>query len=221
MNGTLRKELLGSGAAVVGVAWVKDALHQEIAHLERAVSIGVDKNLNEDTVTLLLGLQKKAVKILRQGRYRYLCIPPDSDRIRNTFVSKLYPLFTHKMAATSAGLGWIGKNGLLISPDFGPRLSLATILTDAPLQAGTPIEHSLCGDCGMCMEFCPSDAITGEEWSRREPFSELIQLDRCASHKKKIKALHGKPNCGLCITICPYGRKIYKDDPEKYFVKTG
>jgi epoxyqueuosine reductase QueG len=216
MNGTLTKELLRSGATVVGIAWVKDALHREIAHLERAVSIGVDRNLNEDTVRLLLGLQKRAVRILRKHGYRYLCIPPDSDRIRNTFVSKLYPLFTHKMAATSAGLGWIGKNGLLISPVFGPRLSLATILTDAPLQAGTPIEQSLCGDCGLCMEFCPSEAITGEEWSRREPFNELIQLDRCASHKRKIRTLHGKPNCGLCITICPYGRKkTYKNDQEK------
>ncbi len=221
MEGTIKKELLRSGAAVVGVACLKAALHEDIAHLERAVSIGVDRNLNEDTVSLLIGLQKKTAEILRKAGYRYLCIPPDSDRIRNTFVSKLYPFFTHKMAATSAGLGWIGKNGLLINPDFGPRLSLATILTDAPLQAGIPIEHSLCGNCGLCMEFCPSDAITGEQWSRHEPFPELIQLDKCASHKKKIRALHGKPNCGLCITICPYGRKVYREDQEKSFVKTG
>ncbi len=207
MNGALRKELLASGAAVVGIARMKDGLQREIAHLETAVSIGVDRNLNEDTIRLLLRLQKKAVRILRKGGYRYLCIPPDSDRISNTFVSKLYPLFTHKMAATSAGLGWIGKNGLLINPNFGPRLSLATILTNAPLQADIPVETCLCGDCGLCMEYCPSDAITGEEWSRREPFPELIQRDRCASHKRKIKALRGKPNCGLCITICPYGRK--------------
>jgi len=220
MNGTLKKELLGSGAAVVGVALLRGALGKEIAHLETAISIGVDRKLNEDTISLLVSLQKKAAQYLKRKGYRYLCIPPDSDRIKNTFVSKLYPLFTHKMAATSAGLGWIGKNGLLISPDFGPRLSLATILTNAPLQAGTPIEFSLCGDCGMCMEFCPSDAITGEEWSRREPYSELIQMDRCASHKKKSKALHGKPNCGLCITICPYGRKPYKNDPENSFVQT-
>jgi epoxyqueuosine reductase len=221
MNGTLRKELLGSGVAVLGVAWVGDALGQEIAHLERAVSIGVDRKLNEDTVRLLLALQKKVVRILRKEGYRYLCIPPDSDRIRNTFVSKLYPLVTHKTAATCAGLGWIGKNGLLVNPDFGPRLSLATILTDAPLQVDTPIERSLCGDCGLCIKFCPSDAITGEEWSRHEPFPELVQMDRCASHKKKVKALHGKPNCGLCITVCPYGRKMHREDRKQSFVRTG
>ena len=60
------------------------------------------------------------------------------------------------MAATSAGLGWIGKNGLLISPDHGPRLSLATVLTDARLRPDEPIEHCLCGECMLCIEHCPS-----------------------------------------------------------------
>jgi epoxyqueuosine reductase len=211
MNDVLREELLGSGAVVVGFACVKGILGKEIAHLERAVSIGVDRNLNEDTVNLLLALQKKAARLLKNGGHRYLCIPPDSDRIRNTFVSRLYPLFTHKIAATSAGLGWIGKNGLLISREFGPRLSLATVLTDAPLETGTPMEFSQCGECRLCLEFCPSEAITGEHWSRSEPFVELVQQGKCELHKRNTKTLKGKPNCGLCINICPYGRKKHKD----------
>ncbi len=208
MTGILREELLRSGAVVVGFASVKGILGKEIAHLERAVSIGVDRNLNQETVHLLLGLQKKASRLIRDGGHRYLCIPPDSDRVRNTFVSRLYPLFTHKIAATSAGLGWIGKSGLLISPEFGPRLSLATVLTDAPLKTGTPMEFSRCGECRLCLEFCPSEAITGQEWSRSEPFVELVRSEKCASHKKKARRLKGKPNCGLCINICPYGRKV-------------
>ncbi|HWR58112.1 MAG TPA: 4Fe-4S double cluster binding domain-containing protein [Thermodesulfovibrionales bacterium] len=207
MNAILREELLRSGAVLVGFACVKGILGKEIAHLERAVSISVDRNLNQDTVHLLLALQKTAARQLRGGGYRYLCIPPDSDRIRNTFVSKLYPLFTHKIAATSAGIGWIGKNGLLINREFGPRLSLATVLTDAPLETGSPIESSQCGECRLCLEFCPSDAITGEDWSRSNPFVELVQSGKCESHKKNTKTLNGKPNCGLCINICPYGRK--------------
>jgi ferredoxin len=46
-------------------------------------------------------------------------------------------------------------------------------------------------------------------------------MDRCASHKKKVKALHGKPNCGLCITVCPYGRKMHREDRKQSFVRTG
>ena len=206
MNDILRKELLVSGASVVGFAGLRGVLNDEIAHLERAVSIGVDKNLNEGTLRLLGSLQKKAAKILKAEGHRYLCIPPDSDRISNTFVSRLYPLVTHKMAATSAGLGWIGRNGLLINPVFGPRLTLATVLTDAPLKLGSPVELSGCGECSLCMDLCPSRAITGRQWSRRDPYVALISRKRCDSHKRRMRALTGKPNCGLCRSICPYGR---------------
>jgi epoxyqueuosine reductase len=207
MKVELRRELLGHGAAVVGFAGLRGYLDGEIAHLDRAVSIGVDRRLNEDTLSLLVKLQKRVVRFLKSRGYRSLAIPPDSDRKKGTFISKLYSLFNHKMAATSAGLGWIGKNGLLISAEYGPRLSLATVLTDAPFQPDVPMEFSLCGDCALCTTYCPSQAITGSEWSRSSPFVELVRLDACRSHKATKRATDRKPNCGLCINICPYGRK--------------
>ncbi len=207
MKLALRKELLAHGATVVGIAGLKGYLSGEIAHLDRAVSLGVDRRLNEDTVALLAKLEKRAVRFLKSRGYRTLAIPPDSDRKKGTFISKLYSLFNHKMAATSAGLGWIGKNGLLISPDYGPRLSLATVLTDAPLAPDAPMEFSLCGDCMLCVKHCPSGAVTGSEWSRSSPFVELVRLDACRGHKANKRLTEGKPNCGLCINICPYGRQ--------------
>src|SRR5512146_302083 len=176
MNAELRKELEDLGADVVGFAGLKGYMNGEIAHLEHAVSIGVARRLNEDTLSILMKLQKRAVRFLKSRGYRSLAIPPDSDRKKGTFVSKLYSLFNHKMAATSAGLGWIGKNGLLISPSYGPRLSLGTVLTDAPLEPDRPIESSRCGKCLLCIEYCPSKAITGQEWSRSLPFVELVRL---------------------------------------------
>jgi epoxyqueuosine reductase QueG len=211
MTGELREKLLGSGAAVVGFADVGEALRGDISHLTRAVSIGVYRRLSEDTLKLLSALRKKTESRLRAGGYRYLGIPPDSDRVSHTFVSRLYPLFTHKIAATCAGLGWIGKNGLLINPEYGARLSLATVLTDAPLEPDSPVVRSLCGKCNLCMEYCPADAITGEEWSRNSPFPVLVDEERCAAHKKIARASGRKPNCGLCITICPYGRNNHKE----------
>ena len=206
MKTSLRRELLDHGAAVVGIADLRGYLSGEIAHLGRAVSIGVDRRLNEDTLALLARLQKRAVRFLKARGHRTLAIPPDSDRKKGTFVSKLYALFNHKMAATSAGIGWVGKNGLLISPDRGPRLSLATVLTDARLTPDAPMEHSLCGSCTLCIDHCPSKAITGATWSRRDPFVELVRLDACRSQKAGKRRTEGKPNCGLCINICPYGR---------------
>jgi ferredoxin len=207
MDGGLKQELLGHGATVVGFADLTGYLSGEIAHLGRAVSIAVDRRLNEDTLSLLVKLQKRAVRFLKSRGCRTLAIPPDSDRKQGTFISKLYSLFNHKMAATSAGIGWIGKNGLLISPDYGPRLSLATVLTDAPLAPDRPMEFSLCGGCALCLDHCPSQAITGAEWSRANPFTELVRPGACRSHKATKRATEGKPNCGLCINICPYGRR--------------
>jgi epoxyqueuosine reductase QueG len=215
MNSTLRKYLLDSGASAAGFAEVGRILHDDISHLRRAVSIGVCGNMREDTLVLLKKLQKKTVRFLKDKGYRHFCIPPDSDRKTDTFISKLYPLFTHKIAATSAGLGWIGKNGLLISPRFGPRLSLATVLTNAPLESDAPIESSLCGDCVLCVEHCPSGALSGEEWSRNAPFPDIFDIEACDLYKKGSKALNGKPNCGLCINICPYGRKAMENTLTK------
>jgi len=207
MNVGIREELLGQGAAVVGYAVLTGHLGAEIAHLDRAVSIGVARRLNEDTLGILARLQQRVVRRLKAQGYRTLAVPADSDRKRDTFVSKLYALFNHKMAATSAGIGWVGKNGLLISPEHGPRLSLTTVLTDAPLAADPPFAASRCGACTLCRDHCPSGAITGSEWSRSDPYVELVRLGECRGHKAAGRQLAGKPNCGLCITVCPYGRK--------------
>jgi epoxyqueuosine reductase len=207
MNEALRDELLGQGAAVVGFAVLTGYLGGEIAHLDRAISIGVARRLNEDTLGILARIQRRAVARLKPQGYRTLALPPDSDRKQGTFVSKLYALFNHKMAATSAGIGWVGMNGLLISPHHGPRLTLATVLTDAPLVADAPFESSRCGVCTLCLDHCPSKAITGAEWSRSNPFVELVRLGECRGHKAAKRQVAGKPNCGLCITVCPYGRK--------------
>ena len=211
MDTGLKAELMDGGAAVVGFADVRGAASGEIAHLGSAVSIGIVKNLNEETVKLLLALQKQAAVSLKAMGYRYFCIPPDSDRAMKAngkkFASRLYPLFTHKMAAALAGLGWIGRNGLLISPLYGPRLSLATVLTDAPLEPDSPMVRSRCGECTLCMDFCPSHAISGRDWTLAEPYAELVKTKSCAAHKGRARATEGKPNCGLCINICPFGRK--------------
>jgi len=207
MKAGLKDNLIGLGATVVGFAEVDEALEGEIAHLRRAISIGVDRKLNKDTVSLLSTLQSSAAMKLKSGGYRYLIIPPDSDRISDTFISRLYELFSHKVAATCSGLGWIGKNGLLINSKYGPRLSFATVLTDAPLEPDAPVEASLCGQCSLCVDHCPAGAISGAEWSRSKPFPSMIDHAKCRSHKKAAKRMSNKPNCGLCVNICPYGRK--------------
>lgn len=206
LNKQLEDILLELGAQVVGFADVSRVVTRDIAHLRTAISIGINRRLSEKTVEILEDLQRAVILFLRKGGYRYLAIPPDSDRKNDKFISRLYPLFTHKIAATCSGLGWIGRNGLFISPEFGPRLSLATVLTDAPFKPGDPVEKSLCGECLLCVEFCPAWAIKGRDWSVEEPYGEFVDIRKCNEYKKKNRAVYGKPGCGLCINICPFGR---------------
>jgi len=202
----LKRHLLSSGATLVGVGDATEALSADILHLKRAVAIALNRGLNRQTVTLLAGLQREAEEWLKKRGFRFLSIPPDSDRRGGKFISRLYELFSHKTAATCSGLGWVGKSGLIINELYGPRLSWATVLTDAPLSPDPPITSSRCGQCDLCVKYCPSGAISGRNWSRREPFAEFVSYEKCRALKGRRACFEEKPNCGLCINICPYAR---------------
>jgi epoxyqueuosine reductase QueG len=185
---------------------VTEALTQEIIHLNRGVSLAVNKGLSRDSISHLRRLQKLTERWLRGHGYRSLSIPPDSDRIKGKYISKLYHLISHKTAATCSGLGWIGKNGLIITREYGSKLSWATVLTDAPLPPDSPTVISQCGDCDLCVRHCPSGALCGNTWSREDPLRRIVNYDKCRSLKKGRVSFHEKPNCGLCVIICPHSR---------------
>ena len=68
--------------------------------------------------------------------------------------------FVHaKAAATLAGLGWIGKQTLCITPQLGPHVRWACVVTDAVLPSDDPFTEDLCGDCELCVKACPTQAI--------------------------------------------------------------
>ncbi len=202
----LKQFLHTEGATLVGVGDVTKALPKEIVHLNRGIAIAVNRNLTRETVDQLVRLQTLAEGWLKANGHRSLSIPPDSDRRKDKLITKLYKLFCHKTAATCSGLGWIGKNGLIINEQYGSKLTWATVLTDAPLGPDKPYISSRCGDCDLCVKHCPSGAVQGHLWSLRNPLMEMVSYDKCRSLKSGRTALKGKPNCGFCVTVCPYSR---------------
>lgn len=120
-----------------------------------------------------------------------------------------FPL-PHKTFATKAGLGWIGKSALLITKNYGPALRLSSVLTDAPLDYGTPITKSECGHCMICKEACKGHAISGKEWNTEIYRNEFYNDKKCEKYALKISEINlGKPDtvCGKCIYACPYTKK--------------
>jgi len=115
------------------------------------------------------------------------------------------PVFPHKTAATRAGLGWIGKTALFVSPVLGPRVRLATVFTDLVLRAGTPVQAGRCGGCRLCVVACPAGAGVDITWRAGLPREELFDAKACEQESNKYEDLGGV--CGVCIAVCPWGRK--------------
>lgn len=116
---------------------------------------------------------------------------------------RMQSIFSHRMAAHLAGLGWIGKSSCLVTPLAGPRVRLVTVLTDAPLAPGRPME-SRCSDCRACAEACPPGAIKGLDYAE-QPLSERFDPHACSSYKDRIRDSWGKRCCGRCLAACPVG----------------
>jgi epoxyqueuosine reductase QueG len=89
-------------------------------------------------------------------------------------------ILPHKTIAVLAGLGWIGKNNLLITQDYGCAFCMCSVLTDAPIDVKTPpLISSKCGECETCKKVCPTNAILGNVWSKNSNRNTLIDVFRC------------------------------------------
>lgn len=89
----------------------------------------------------------------------------------------------HKKIAILSGIGWIGKNNLLVTEEYGCALCICTVLTNAPL----PIENSQiimpkCGDCTVCKDICPANVLHGTTWEadmNRDLIIDIYNCERC------------------------------------------
>ncbi len=116
-------------------------------------------------------------------------------------------VFPHKTAATQAGLGWIGKTALFVSPRLGPRLRLATVFTDADLPVGKPVTEGRCGSCRRCVDACPAEAGRDVTWTAGMARAELLDVFACERQCDSYADTVGGDVCGICIAVCPFGQR--------------
>lgn len=119
----------------------------------------------------------------------------------------------YKTVATRAGMGWIGKSCLLVTPEYGSAIRICTLLTDAPLHCGTPITQSRCGKCELCVTHCPAQALKSTLWSEGMDREELFMTETCVEViKKRMVERTGieATLCGKCFVVCPYTRKYMR-----------
>lgn len=101
-------------------------------------------------------------------------------------------ILPHKKIATMSGLGWIGKNNLLITEKYGAAFSMCSVLTDMPLNTTkAEIISSRCEKCNLCVNICPVGAIQGKEWKSGISRDEILDVHQCIT-------------CLKCLAGCRY-----------------
>jgi len=191
-------------AISVGITLLNTIVDQLPQRANRAVAVNY-RHHGYEVINQRLDLFVSRLSSLLQ-REGWQALPvPASKRVDD---ERICAAFSHKMAAHLAGLGWIGKSCLLVTPEKGPRVRWATVLTDAPLPVtGEPMEER-CGSCNDCVDICPVNAFTGESFRATEPREKRFDAGRCdrnfAAMRKKDSEL---AVCGLCLYVCPYGKQ--------------
>jgi len=227
----LKQLLLDHGAALVGCADLSELPPEGRSGLRYAISIAVAL---DPTVIARLAEGPTREYYVEFGRSNYLLnalaavaaeyfdwqgrdalpIAPSRNADRATLSTPL----PHKTVARLAGLGWIGRSGMLVTPEFGSAVRITTVLTDAKLSVDRPVQPSRCGDCADCAASCPAHAISGRDWSPGTHRDELVNARACCDAMKEtsVKKLgFADMVCGVCIASCPWTRSYVKRSLSK------
>jgi len=190
-------------AISIGIILLDTIVDQLPQRFEKSVAVNY-RHHTYDIINLRLDLISSRIgSLLQKEGHKALPIPA-SERYDD---KELFAVFSHKLAANMAGLGWIGKSCLLITPEAGPRVRWTTILTEAPLNpTGEPLEDG-CGECTDCVDTCPVSAFTGEKFRADENREVRYDARKCEKYFKVMEDAGKIPVCGLCIYNCPKGRR--------------
>ncbi|WP_024831670.1 4Fe-4S double cluster binding domain-containing protein [Ruminiclostridium josui] len=228
MSDNLYKELetivYGMGGTFFGTSDVEDHLPEPLKRYPIAITFGVrlsdaiiDEIDDKPTFTYFNHYRSVNALIDQISLRLVLSIQAHGKRAYSIAASQSIPsspipysgVFPHKTGAVLAGLGWIGKNGLFIHKDYGPRVRLGTVLTDMELPCENIILQNNCSSCNRCVKACPALALTGNKWEFGKPRENVVDARACSEYmNRNFKHIGRGSVCGICIKVCPSGSSI-------------
>jgi epoxyqueuosine reductase QueG len=153
--------------------------------------------------SMLNSMGFKVSRYLESQGYRTIPIPAAYPRVNK----EIFGILSHRHAAVYAGLGEMALNNLLTTPQFGSRIRLVSIVTEAALEADPPFEGNLClnkrTQCELaCVRNCPVQAISEQG---------VIDKAKCLHYQEQIMPWSAAElRCGVCVSSCPIGERTWK-----------
>ena len=225
---TVEKHLRSGRDYLIGYADLRNLLAPKYAPYGYGIVIGrrlddpvidaIETGPNADYYNLYRSVNTELAEIAssvsaeldNKGIKAFDILPSLTTKDRNEHFNQTLSLdFSHKMVATRAGLGWIGKSGLLVTYEYGPRVRLVSVLVDRPLDyCPEPVLKSECGSCDLCVQNCPAKALSGKEWDITTKREEFFDAFACREKCRELGGLIGEGIrlCGICISVCPIGK---------------
>lgn len=142
----------------------------------------------------------------------YISLPVPASQILDW--KKQTAHLSHRQLGVLAGLGWIGRNNLLVNEKYGSKFRLVSILTDMPLQTDSPVKND-CGNCRACVVMCPSGAIkeSPADFDRDSCIEKLKGFSKSQIVDQYI--------CGVCVNVCRGGKSGSRSTDSLSSRKTG
>ena len=233
--------------------WVEDGRHGEMAYLARedavsrradirrtmpsirsAVVVGHDY-FQEDPLGVPADRSRGVISRYARGQdyhgtikklllelHRWIEASVDGPVERRVYVDT-GPILEREMALR-AGVGWFGKNTMLIHPKRGSYFFLGLLLLDLELDADAPFQEDHCGTCRSCLDACPTGALLGRDASG----APVMDAPRCISYltiehrgpiPTELRTLMGNRvyGCDICQEVCPFSRKFSKPSEESAY----
>lgn len=210
----LKKFCLSSGIDLFGVADItrikkEFMLSQNLLEkFDKAVCLGagLSKSILEEVEnaptrlyfhhyrTVNAFLDQVALKVCHYIQKKgFLALPIPASQIVDWQNQRAH--LSHKQIGYLAGLGWIGRNNLLVNKTLGSQFRLVSVLTDMPLKADTPTKED-CGKCMVCVTICPVEAIKENPLD----FNHLKCFEKLKDFQKQ--RLVDQYICGICVQAC-------------------